>query len=63
MRRPHANAHDLVAAVRDRVRAFQQAADAADDVTLVAVGAAAPAGVDDPADPSRRLAPVVRSGP
>ncbi len=33
-----ANAHDLVAAVRDRVRAFQQTADAADDVTLVAVG-------------------------
>ena len=31
-------AHDLVAAVRDRVQAFQQTADPADDITLVAVG-------------------------
>jgi sigma-B regulation protein RsbU (phosphoserine phosphatase) len=31
-------AHDLVAAIRDRVRSFQESAEPADDLTLVAVG-------------------------
>ena len=46
-------AHDLVAAVRDGVQAFQQTADPADDLTLVAVGRRArrrrrPAGSERP---------------
>jgi serine phosphatase RsbU (regulator of sigma subunit) len=32
------SAHEIVAAVRDRVQAFQETADPADDLTLVAVG-------------------------
>jgi serine phosphatase RsbU (regulator of sigma subunit) len=32
------DAQELVTAVRDRVQAFQQTADPADDITLVAVG-------------------------